>query len=310
MHRVSQLVWLAVIFTAFLGSSVFAALAGGGEVHPARVRIRLDDDRIRTLDFDSYLAAVVASEVPSNWPLEALRAQAVVARSYALARITEQAGARYDLEADHRDQMFSRRPTARARQAVRDTAGLVLHRPSGEVLKAYYHADCGGETVPAPGIWGPEAYDAGTARDPWCATRAENRWVFESDRKEFFDRLGLKDAPGFQFSRFRHKPQGIPLGNELFSVQQLRSLFGFFKIRSSIDRVEINGEKVRFSGRGFGHGAGLCQWGTLAQVRAGRSFRQVLRHYYPRAVLWENRQNGPVFGRRQLSKSGSSTISK
>lgn len=241
-------------------------------------------DVISVLPFNDYLAGVVGSEMPVSWPLEALKAQAVVARSYALAKIKERSSRTFHLESDQNDQVFLLSNSLRARLAVADTDGITLRKNNGTVLKAYYHADCGGETVRASDVWGPYEVDSGTAIDPWCATKKSNKWNFEIAKDVFLQKLNLNGLES-QTNNYTEKTQFLNLGGITFSVQKLRELFGFYKIRSSVDSIDVSHEKVKLTGQGFGHGAGLCQWGTLAQVRMGKSYLQVLNHYYPKVKL-------------------------
>lgn len=241
-------------------------------------------DVISVLPFNDYLAGVVGSEMPVSWPLEALKAQAVVARSYALAKIRERNSRTFHLESDQNDQVFLLSNSPKTKLAVADTNGITLRKNNGSVLKAYYHADCGGETVKASDVWGPYEIDSGTALDPWCASKKSNQWNFEIAKDEFLQKLNLNGLES-QTNNYTDKTQFLNLGGIAFSVQKLRELFGFYKIRSSVDSIEVGQEKVKITGQGFGHGAGLCQWGTLAQVRMGKSYLQVLNHYYPKVKL-------------------------
>lgn len=247
-------------------------------------------DIISVLPFNEYLAGVVGSEMPVSWPLEALKAQAVVARSYALAKIKERSTRTFHLESDQNDQVFLLSNSAKTRLAVAETDGITLRKNNGMVLKAYYHADCGGETVKASDVWGPYEIDSGTALDPWCATKKSNKWNFEIPKDEFLQRLNLNGLES-QTNNYTEKTQFLSLGGITFSVQKLRELFGFYKIRSSVDSVEVGAETVKLTGQGFGHGAGLCQWGTLAQVRLGKSYLQILDHYYPKVKLVRDTSN-------------------
>lgn len=245
-------------------------------------------DVISLVEFNDYLAGVVTGEMPSSWPLEALKAQAVVARSYALSRISERRYEIYHLEADHLDQVYRAQASEKARAAVLLTEGIVLKKPSGEILKAYYHADCGGRTVTASSVWGAGEFNSGTAQDPWCSQRKSNRWSHEVSRREFTEKLQLQNPQLPTSSQFAAQAQVVRIGDLFFSTQKLRELFGFFNLRSSVRQLETQGNLIKLSGQGFGHGAGLCQWGTRDQVKAGRTYLQVLKHYYPLAKIEKN----------------------
>lgn len=248
-------------------------------------------DVIAIVDFNTYLAGVVSKEMPLNWPLEALKAQAVVARSYALTKIHERQNKIYHLDTDQMDQVFAFTNSEKAKKAVQLTDQVVLKDQKNRILKAFYHSDCGGQTVPASQIW-KGAYDSGTATDPWCAARKSNQWTYELSKDDFYQRLGLskqnQDETLEVSEEFKKRIQSFKVASQFFPVQKIREIFGFSDIRNSPLSFEQNENLVMFKGKGFGHGAGLCQWGTLSQVKLGRSYMQVLEHYYPKANITTN----------------------
>lgn len=247
-------------------------------------------DFVSVVEWNSYLAGVLSREMPLKWPLEALKAQAVVARSYALARMKERRQQFFHLDATQLDQVFSLTASVKAYQAVRETDRLILQTSDGEVLKAYYHSDCGGQTVPASQIW-PTALDTGTARDPWCAARSSNRWKLSLPRESFDEKIQQKmigqasEASAFEVKKWQSKIVQLIWKGHFFSVQKLREWFGFSVLKSSPSRVIVDERFVTFLGSGYGHGAGLCQWGTFAQAQSGIGFEAILSHYYPKARL-------------------------
>lgn len=247
-------------------------------------------DLIAVVDFNTYLAGVVSKEMPLSWPLEALKAQAVIARSYALTKIQERPHKIFHLDTDQMDQVFAFTTSEKARRAVVLTDQVVLKDNKNRILKAFYHSDCGGQTVPASQIW-KGAYDAGTAFDPWCAQRKSNEWTYELSKDDFYQRLNIDNDSEIKLEvgeNFKKRIQSFKVSEQIFSVQKLREIFGFSQIRNSPLTVQEDENIVTFQGKGFGHGAGLCQWGTLAQVKVGRSYIQVLEHYYPKATITTN----------------------
>lgn len=242
-------------------------------------------DLIGQFDFDHYLAGVVASEMPTKWPMEALNTQAIVARSFALARMSERKNQIFHLDADHMDQVFQSQENPRALQAVKNTENVILKNQNGEILKAFFHADCGGQTVPASKVW-PGEIDSGTALDPWCKARKSNRWSFAVSEKEFLQSLKkTTNSSIVEGELYQQKIQTIEVDHVLFSIQKLRQIFGFANIKNSPESLQFSEGKITLSGRGYGHGAGLCQWGTLAQAKLGHTSIQILKHYYPRAEI-------------------------
>lgn len=230
-------------------------------------------DVVEVVPLTHYLAGVVSKEMPLAWPAEALKAQAVVARSYLLTRMRERQGKLFHVESDQMDQVFEWTNSAKAYQVVLATEDVVLSS-NKKVVKTFYHSDCGGQTVPANKVW-VGAIDLGTTQDPWCGNRVNNQWAFSVPTSEF-DSKEIFEATYFKKKLVRFEDWGI---------QKLRQIFGFSKIRSSPDTVAVSEDVVTFSGRGFGHGVGLCQWGSLYMAKKGRTYMDILTHYYPKAEI-------------------------
>lgn len=252
-------------------------------------------DIISLVLLEDYLSGVLVNEVSIKWPIEALKAQVVVAHSYAIAKIKEQKNNYYQLDSDVSDQVFKYTKSSKAKSIVKSTLNYLLKHKDGSILKAYYHADCGGQTIPASSVWSG-AKDSGTATDPWCRTRESNKWSFQVKRIDL--KLHSKHLNDLEVNReniyfqklalYKDKITKFFLGNNVFlSTQQLRENFGFSNIKNSPLRIEQESDQILFYGQGYGHGAGLCQWGSRAMALEGYNFKQILQHYYSSAELSE-----------------------
>jgi len=241
---------------------------------------------IKRIDFQTYLAGVVENEMPMNWPIEALKAQVVVARSYALTKIKENKNKDYDLDSTIMDQVYKKPKSALSLMVVQDTQQVVLKTTTGDILKAFYHADCGGQTVSASDVWG-SGYDSGTTTDSWCAARDSNRWSYSIKKENMLNRLATSSSKKLDLwaEFFNDRIKAIKVNEQMFSVQKLRQIFGFSKIRNSPTSILNNVEEIVFQGQGYGHGVGLCQWGSMEQAKQGKDYFQILSHYYPKAQV-------------------------
>lgn len=258
----------------------------------------------RDYDIETYVSGVILGELPRDWPTEALKAQAVVARTFAISRI--QSGADR-LRASVLDQMFldpdssqiSREQRARALAAAQATAGEVLGHPDlqGRIIPTHYHADCGGETEEPKLIWG-RGPELGVAKDEGCPVAKSSKWRVFFSWQSIEARLSVGNSSGHEagdFQILKRTQSGrvasveikLQHGNVLtMSGEQLRAKLGYGLIKSTLFEVESqNGDGVWLSGRGFGHGAGLCQWGARRMALKGISYREILRHYYPKLRL-------------------------
>lgn len=294
-----------------------------GEVHisPAGTALLV----VNRLPLESYLRGVVPLEIgrrQSN-ELAAIKAQAVAARSYAHTRIRSSAVRPFDLVGTVTNQVYggAGAETALTDAAIADTRGIVLHH-NGDPVDGPYHASCGGRTAAAGEVY-PGAVDRPYLRSVsdrvpggnghYCDifpradwTRAlEARDVNASLEKYLRDYVvGLRGSPGRAISvdeagRTRSgRPAALRIRTDR-GAHVVRGNNARFVIRppngeilpstyfSARSERGANGDLLRvvFTGRGNGHGVGMCQWGAIGRARAGQSWEVILRTYYPGTTL-------------------------
>jgi stage II sporulation protein D len=252
------------------------------------------------LSIEDYLEGVVASEVPGEWPMEALKAQAVAARSFAVAKIKQRSSSNPDwlLESSVSDQVFDfERAHSRATDAVRATRGKVLMSAAGSVVAANYHSDCGGQTDEARTIWGG-GVKTGTAVDAACSSK-RSPWRFVRTLTELgvalaagglipngFELAALSVAERSKGGRaLSLRAKSNSGASRFISGEKLRATLGYGELKSTLFEVRPvtigDSAQLEFTGRGFGHGTGLCQWGARELAQNGKSYREILEHYYP-----------------------------
>jgi SpoIID/LytB domain protein len=256
------------------------------------------------MDIEEYLKGVLPHEMPSSWPLEALKAQAVASRSYALWKMKHQESSNYDLRTSVLDQMFrlnkvgeSTSPPPKVEEALRATKGVALLAGPSKVLKAYFHSDCGGATDGARNVWGTDS-PQGSIRDVACAKRSSG-WESQWSKEKISQRIQaevvvpgnaeLKDL----IVRSQLKSERAQWVDLLYSNgylkrvrgEDIRRILGYSKIKSTLFAIQKSNGKFIFKGRGFGHGVGLCQHGARAMAQAGETYQNILNHYYPKAIL-------------------------
>ncbi|MHB8800206.1 MAG: SpoIID/LytB domain-containing protein [Thermoanaerobaculia bacterium] len=300
--------------SAALGACVL--LAGVGAFRPARAASRIPVDAtgettrrvlrlstgvVETVPLEAYVAAVLPDEIGGHAPAAALEAQAVAARSYAVA----QRGRHADRGADVCDSVHCQvfrglgRATEATRRAAGATRGLVLVQ-GGHVVAAPFHAACGGRTARPSAIWDDEETpDLAPVEDDACLSSPGARWTFFLPRAKV---PLLAEKLGFPAARFlevwAHSDDGrvaalrlaAPGGRSrvvrAFDVRARASeLWGWSSIRSTDFEVEERPAGYVLTGRGTGHGAGLCQAGAIARARRGESRAAILAHYYRGAAV-------------------------
>lgn len=263
-------------------------------------------DLIGVLPLENYLVGVLASEMPLSWPMETLKAQAIAARSYALVTMKERAHQTYHVESNILDQVFSHIGSGpddsplvmKAKQAVQETTGVVLLDPKQVVLKAFYHSDCGGRTASSKSVWGFGTLKGG-AVDESCPSNPKAHWnldVATQDLSGKLKNLFKKPELGWVQSLQLIRPSRDERVEKVqiawdsgarsnLSSQEFRALLGYDQMRSTMFEVQRVGDQFQFKGTGFGHGVGLCQWGARAMGKLGKSYNEILAHYYPGARL-------------------------
>jgi len=286
--------------------------ARGGEFiyinkRPYRGRLRLyADDKdgllvVDELDIEEYLAGIINYEISSAWPQDAVMAQAVAARTYVLYRMERAPSWPYDIEGTTAGQVYKGAASEdeAATRAVNRCRGEVLVY-DGKFALTVYHSNGGGRTDAAEDIWsgGGEYYPyLRSVQSPYDAASPRYRWDFAIPAYIFGKilrgeghnigtpgSLKLEDiTPGGRVKSIRLRDghgRTLTLGGE-----ELRRLFGYSILRSSVFTVSHERGLFIFSGRGSGHGVGMSQWGARGMAEAGYSYKEILRHYYPGARL-------------------------
>ena len=275
------------------GSRADAPIELGAQRYPGALRLTARNESLlltNVVPLEIYLAGTVGSEMPPNWPLEALKAQSVASRSYALYMHSHPRDPLYDLERTVMDQVYggAKKGLARVNEALAATRGEVITF-DGAVVKSYYHSRCGGSTD-APGtVWGrPERGPYGTVECASCRAHP-SRWNTFVSWDELRRTLEVPLATAWLEKRW---PSGrvawLSLPGESsgrFTGETLRKALGYGRLKSTRFRWHASAAGVFVDGVGFGHGVGMCQWGARAMAQAGADYRMILAHYYPGANI-------------------------
>ncbi|MBN2465530.1 SpoIID/LytB domain-containing protein [candidate division WOR-3 bacterium] len=249
---------------------------------------------VNVLGLEDYLLGVVPCEIGpiTVRRLEAAKAQAVAARSFTLARLGRRKGLGHDLFDSYlRDQEYrgTERETELSRQAVLATRGEVLEY-RGEICEALYHANCGGMTANGSKPYlksVPDTPGHKRGRKAYCAGRPNSSWKTSVSRDSLdavASRLSAKKCRlrGCRVDADRSgRAECVVLATDRGTVRVPGSSFRMaMGLKSTAFTVTLRNRYVSFTGRGWGHGAGMCQDGAMAMAEAGASYREILQHYY------------------------------
>lgn len=304
--------------TGMDAAEVAARLLGSGSAQPLpmdavfvkpqtsrRVRLALSGT-IRELPLEDYVTGVILAENGREKEREALRSQAVVARTFATGNWGRHASEGYDFCSTTHCQRFAMVPGAAISQAARwvaATAGQVLRDPDGGIAATYYHAACGGHTSSIGAVWGVKGGPPWLrgVEDQYCLRRVDRHWEDRLTSSQI-ERALQGNAATRDIGRLRRlvvddvDHAGRALNLTIVADRRVRIRAWDFKLlvgralgwqvlKSTIFDLTQDRNGYTFRGRGFGHGLGLCQDGAHELARRGRGYRQILRHYFPGAVL-------------------------
>ena len=243
------------------------------------------------LSLEDYLTGVVASEMPTGWPKEALKAQAVAARSYFLAAKKIGQYKQFDVESSIMDQVYNyeNSKNKRVRRAVVQTANQVL-KVKRSVLKAHFHSNCGGQTISPKLVWGI-GRNAGTIGR--CPAKSHFHWkktISAADLRNKISKTGRNVGQILSLRATKRdrkrviEVEVLTTGKRLvFSGHEFRKLIGFSQLKSTLFKIDRSEKQWLIRGQGYGHGVGLCQWGTKSLAERGMGYRRILSYYYPKA---------------------------
>jgi stage II sporulation protein D len=248
---------------------------------------------------EDYVAAVLAGESGDFRNDESLRAMAVVVRTYATRFRGQHNGEGFDFcDTTHCQVPSWNNSSPRITAAVESTRGEILMF-QGAPVSAFYHQNCGGTVAASREAWPTvtEPY-LRTHPDPYCVTASPLKWessISMADLDAALRASGLSTPPGWsameivsrlesgRAQRLRLKggtPPDILVSASSFRFAVNRAL-GWNKIRSDLYDLRNDGDHILFSGRGSGHGVGLCQAGAEVMARQGKDYRQILEFYFP-----------------------------
>ncbi len=262
-------------------------------------------DQVKTMELEEYLWGVVAAEMPAAFEQEALKAQAIAARTYTLYRMENpspnhtkadictdstccQAWISYDDRMEAWSGSKGKEYAQKITTAIEETRGQVICYQDAPIMAAF-HAASAGMTKGAEEVWGKDVAYLQAVKSPETGDQVPNYYsVVTVTTAEFKQKLvsrypeaELGKTPEKWFGKVSYDAGGLPvsiqIGGQNVPTSVLRSLFA---LRSASLTVECDGETVTFYVTGYGHGVGMSQYGANAMAKEGKSARAILEHYY------------------------------
>ncbi len=261
---------------------------------------------INTMDIDEYLYGVIGKEMGKFWPFEALKAQAVCSRTlvYYYKELAAKKVLPYDVSDTVYHQVYNGvySEDESIVKAVEETSDEVLIGQDSEkgynIVPSFFHACCGGHTTDASQVWGGDYPLLKGVEDPFCS---ESPFYWWSKR---FTQNDLKNIVGIEVSDIHilaYDNSGRVAIIELSGKNGKKSMTGVNLRMKTVNAsttfnsdktlpsvfftVKKQGSSFLFEGKGYGHGVGLCQWGAKKMAEQGKTYKEILKYYFPELCL-------------------------
>jgi len=248
---------------------------------------------VNLVDIDNYLSGVVESEGGGSQTIEYYKVQALISRTYALKYVGRHSKEGFSLcDGVHCQAYHSMlRFTPIIREAVHSTTGSVLLDENNQLIDAYFHANCGGQTCEPDYVWNNSVPYLTTFIDTFCIYTKQAKWE---------KRIAKPIWDNYFVSQFNYPIQDSIWKEKLYSFTQdirkafyltpalgipLRDIRTKFGLKSTFFSTHLEGEEVVIEGRGYGHGVGLCQEGAMKMSRLGYDYKQIAKFYFPGAKV-------------------------
>ncbi len=260
-------------------------------------------DLVNNIPMEAYLRSLLSKEMNGTWPIEALKAQAVAARTYAYDRVLKSRGVvdvkkLYHLESSEKDQVSGSffDVTEKTLRASRETEGEILVGPSGKVAPAFFHSKCGGKTLRPDQVWGGVEEGYRSVNCTFCQKTGMKDWrqkipngklnsmVDKVLRRYYSEELHASSGLRLMPDSLQNSEIRFYAGDRLHIVKKsyLRNLAGREVLPSNYFVMNQKGGQITVEGQGYGHGVGLCQLGALELAKRGYDYQQILSFYFPR----------------------------
>lgn len=251
------------------------------------------EDTVRKMPLETYIEGVVAAEMDPNWPIEALKAQSIVARTFTLEKIQRGGVPARGTDASTDPREFqaydATKVNDRVREAVRSTRGQVITY-GGRPIQAWFHASSGGKTAtPEEGLgqqMGTLPYVSVVPDMPASSPQTWTQRFSASEVARAARTAGVQVGDSVSSIRIGKKgPSGraetLIINGKTVSAPALRLALGGERMKSTLlDDVRLEGDAVYMRGRGYGHGVGMSQWGAWVMALRGKKAQDIIKYYY------------------------------
>ncbi|MDD2518333.1 MAG: stage II sporulation protein D [Bacilli bacterium] len=287
---------LIIIFIPFLIITIFIQEEKYDfkYVSNMNVRVKRDNGKIDHVPFEEYIVGVLAGEMPVSFNMEALKAQTVAARSYVMKKMAYNKDKDYDVVDTIMNQVYLDEDYLKTawkedfdskikkiRQAVNSTRGEYLEY-KGSVVEAFFFSTSVGKTENSEDVFINKVPYLRSVDSSWEEGVSPVFYdYFNFTVSDFCNKLGLPKASKITYKLLKTTSTGrvkeIMINGKIFSASEVVTNLN---LRSAFFTIAQNGDKIKITTKGYGHGVGMSQYGAEAMARLGYTYDEILKHYY------------------------------
>ncbi|SDJ83655.1 SpoIID/LytB domain-containing protein [Natronincola ferrireducens] len=279
-----------------------------GEGQEPRLTVHIvETGENKEMDFEEYLPGVLAGEMKNDWPEEALQAQAILARTFVMQFVTEMGGSKYEgahvsTDIEEAQAWNEEEINERIIEAVNATRGQVAVH-NNEYIKAWFHAHAAGQTAMAVEGLGlddedPPYIHSVESPDSKEAPEDDVNWSETFTKAEIIQAVQTTGQDPGDFNSIEIIETGssgraykLQIGNATVVAPAFRLALDSTRMKSNqLEGISVEGDQVTISGRGYGHGVGMSQWGAYQMAQDGKDAEEIVKHYFKDIEiikLWE-----------------------
>lgn len=242
---------------------------------------------INTIELEDYLKGVINNELDASHPIEALKAQAITSRTFALSNKNKYIKRGFNLTDDTSSQVYKGQTSEREKttKAVDETKGIYIGIDS-KPISAIFGASSGGVTANAKDVWGGDYSYLKSQLDPYSS---DYNWELSISKNDFIKKISSKYPLSYiqSINILEKDASGRAvnieiIGDKVYNIKasELRSILGSTKIKSTLFEISL-GDNINFKGKGYGHGVGLSQYGASNMAKDGKDYKEILNFYFP-----------------------------
>lgn len=287
---------LFVIFSLMFIFTIFLPFGLTGCNNKSIKLYDIENKKIVELDFEDYVAGVTAAEIDESFSTEAIKTQSVLARTFAV-HFLKNSKSKYDGADISNDiteaQAYTSKIPDKIRDATKSTKGKVLTY-DGQIFRPYFCSNCGGKNSLAKDVFGVDAPYSSVVDTLETSDNSKNfEWSANIEKSAILfaaEKLNISLASANSFEVFESDQSGraktFKIGGKVVNANAFRVAVGSTILKSClITNITVKENSVTFSGRGYGHGVGLSQWGANILASQNNSYEQILKYYFKDCLI-------------------------